>query len=277
MINIFKIDEIAEGFEMPKRVIIKDSDIEEEAEPVIEPVEETAEKPVEVSMPEAGEAKTEERLIEEAMAEAEAAYELVISKAEEIKIREQVTQKRFLENEEMSIGILKKLLQKWDALRDELIKAIDDAIEKYKRLRELLEQRFSSIEEELYFNQVELDTMRQLEEHGRPISVSKKEELEKLVPELRNKLAEINKKIKEVDERINQLRKMAENIYETTSYKDLAESLFPQIVEALQSRYGDLEEARAKIRSQIDLIAQREGIPREYATIYVWRRLRKME
>jgi len=262
---------------MPKRVIIRDSDAEGGPEPVIEPVEEVAEKPVDIAIPVTEERRSEDRLLEEAEADAEAAYELVMSKAEEIRIREQVTQRRFMESPEMNTAILKKLLQKWDSMRDELIKAVNDAVERYRKLREVLDQIFSSVEEELYLNQVELDTMLQLEERGRPISISKKEELEKRIPELRSRLADLNKKIREVDDKINQLRRMGENIYESTSYRELADNLFQQIVEALQGRYGSPEEARAKIRSQIDLIAQREGIPREYATIYVWRRLRKME
>lgn len=177
----------------------------------------------------------------------------------------------------MSIGVLKKLLQRWDALREDLIKGIQDAIDRYNHLKTLLEQKFSEIEEELYFNQVELDTMHQLEEQGKPISVSKREELEKIVPELRERLAEIDGKIKEADKKIETLRRMADNVYETTSYRDLSEKLFDQIIEVLQGRFENVDEARAKIRSQIELVAQREGIPREYAIIYLWRRLKKAE
>jgi len=258
---------------MPKRVVIKDSDLEE-AEPVIEPVEEVeaSEAPVEAEVPEVSK---EEAELEKATADADAAYELVTGKAEEIRVREEVTQKKFLEDEGMSLGILKKLLQRWDSLRDELIGYINDAIDKHKRLRDVLEQKFSGIEEELYFNQVELDTLMQLEAQGRPISVSKKEELEKTVPRLREELVELDKRIKEVDARIEQLRRMSESIYEQTSYKNLSESIFNQLIESLQSRYENPEEAIVKIRSQIEVIAQREGIPREYATIYLWKRLRR--
>lgn len=260
---------------MPKRVIIKDVDSEGEVEPVIEPVEEAEEAPVEFPPIEGEKREAGDRELEAAIVDAEAAYELVLSKAEEIKVREQVTQKRFLESEEMSISILKKLIQKWDVMRDELIKYVHDAVDRYNRLRGMLEQRFSAIEEELYFNQVELDTIYQLEEQGKPISISKKEELEKLIPELREKLVEITQRIKEVDAKIDQLRKMADNVYEMTSYKDLSEKLFDQIVVTLQHRYSDIDEARAKIRSQIEFLAQREGIPKEYAAIYLWKRLKK--
>jgi len=256
---------------MPKRVIIRDSDLEE-AEPVVEPVDEVVE---EVSEEAAAEAERgAEAELEKATADAEAAYELVMGKVEEIKIREQVTQKKFLEDPGMSLGILKKLLQRWDSLRDELIGYINDAIEKHRRLRDVLEREFSGVEEELYFNQVELDTMIQLETQGRPISVSKKEELENLVPKLRERLVELDKRIKEVDARIDELRRMSENVYDHTSYTDLMEAVFGQIVETLQGRYGSFEEARAKVRSQIELIAQREGIPKEYAVIYLWKRLK---
>ncbi|MCD6313229.1 MAG: hypothetical protein J7L79_05430 [Thaumarchaeota archaeon] len=258
---------------MPKRVVIKDSDLEE-AEPVIEPVEEAEERVEEIEEAPASKPSREEAELEEATADADAAYELVMSKAEEIRVREQVTQKKFLEDEGMSLGILKKLLQRWDALRDELIGYVNDAIEKHRKLRDVLEQKFSAIEEELYFNQVELDTLMQLEAQGRPISVSKKEELERVVPKLREELVGLDKRIKEVDARIDQLRGMSENIYESTSYKDMMETIFSQLLERLQSRYESPEEARIKIRSQIELIAQREGIPKEYAAIYLWKRLR---
>lgn len=262
---------------MPKRIIIKDSDLEE-AEPVIEPIEE-AEKPVEASIEaEIKEAEiTEERedvMLEKAIADADAAYELVLGKIEEVRVREEVTQKKFLDDPGMSLVILKKLIQRWDSMREELTRYIDDAIERYRKLAELLEEKFSSIEEEVYFNQVELDTIMQLESQGKPISVSKKEELENLIPRLREKLAQIDKKIKEVEGRIEELRRMRENVYEATSYKGLADNIFTQIVNSLQTKYESPEEAAVKIRSQIEIIAQREGIPREYATLYLWKRLK---
>ncbi len=254
---------------MPKRIVIKDSDLEE-AEPVIEPVEEA-----EVSVEEAEVSERKEDVIlEKASADADAAYELVIGKIEEVKVREEVTQKKFLEDPGMSLNILKKLIQRWDSMRDELIRYIDDAVEKYRKLIELLEGRFSDIEEELYVNQVELDSLMQLESQGKPISVSKKEELESIIPKLREELAQLDKKIKEVDGRIEELRRMRENVYETTSHKGLVESIFTQLVNSLQARYESPEEATIKIRSQIEVIAQREGIPREYATLYLWKRLK---
>jgi len=259
---------------MPKRVVIKDeSEEEEEKEPVIEPVEEEkAEEALPAPEPSISE---EGRAVEEDMVDAEAAYEVVINKIDEIKVREQVTQQRFLEHEEMGLPILKKLLQKWDALREELLKSIQEAISRYNSLKALLEERFSSIEEELYLNQIELDTLHQLEEQGKPISISKKEELEKLIPELRERLADLDKKIKEIDKKVEELRKMSDNVYEITAYKDLSEKLLSQMIEAYYDRLG--EDTEPKLRSQIDVVAQREGIPREYAVIYIWKRLKKAE
>lgn len=262
---------------MPKRVVIKSRPSEEEKgeEPKIELVEEE-EKELpeisEVSAPTPPEVSEQDREIEEATISVEAAYETVMEKIEEVKIREKVTQQRFMEQEEMSLSILKKLLQKWDAFREEAVKSIQEAIEGYSRLKSLLENKFSTLEEELYFNQIELDTLRQLEEQGKPISVSKKEELEEKIPQLRKMLAEINKKIEEIDGKVEELRRMADNIYEVTSYRELADKLLGEMVEMYYDRLG--EDAEVKLRTQIDAIAQREGIPREYATIYVWKRLK---
>ena len=262
---------------MPKRVVIKGpSDEEEEGkkELIIEPVEETVKEEVEeaVARPPISE---KERILEEASVEAEAAYETVMDKIDELKIREKVTQQRFMQHPDMTLSILKKLIQKWDTFREDLIKNIQEALEKYERVKSLLEERFSSIEEELYENQVELDVLHQREEQGKPISVSKKEELENVIPALREKMAEIDRKIKEIEKRMDELRHIADNIYDETSYKELSEKLLGQIIEAGYSRWG--EEADMRVRYLIGEIAQREGIPREYATIYLWKQWREKQ
>ncbi|MEM1584288.1 MAG: hypothetical protein QXF28_05170 [Nitrososphaerota archaeon] len=268
---------------MPKRIIIKGGEVAEEKEvPIIEPVkvEEKTEsmKIAETTIEEEiSLVKTptieEDKEISEAEIDAETAFEALKKKIEEVRTREKVTQQKFKDQPDMSIAILKKILQKWDALREEIRKSVAETIEKYRRLKVLYEARFSRLEEELYFNQIELDTLRELEEQGEPISISKKEELEKMVPELAKELAKTDEKLKEIDVKIEQLRKMSDNIYEVTAYKDLAAKLFEELATILQERRG--EEALPALRAQIDSIAQREGISREYSTIYVWKKLRK--
>jgi hypothetical protein len=267
---------------MPKRIIIKSGEITEEKEaPVIEPVktEEKTEdaKSIEAAIEEVSIVKTplleEDREISEAEIDVETAFEALKKKIEEIKTREKVTQQKFRDQPDMSIAILKKILQKWDLLREEVRKGIAEVIDKCRRLKTMYEARFSRLEEELYFNQIELDTLRELEEQGEPISISKKEELERMVPELVKELAKTNEKYKEIDAKIEQLKRMNDNIYEVTAYKDLAVKLYEEMATIVQERRG--EEALPALRAQIDSIAQREGIPREYATIYVYKKLLK--
>jgi predicted patatin/cPLA2 family phospholipase len=215
----------------------------------------------------------EDREISEAEIDVETAFEALKKKIEEIKTREKVTQQKFRDQPDMSIAILKKILQKWDLLREEVRKGIAEVIDKCRRLKTMYEARFSRLEEELYFNQIELDTLRELEEQGEPISISKKEELERMVPELVKELAKTNEKYKEIDAKIEQLKRMNDNIYEVTAYKDLAVKLYEEMATIVQERRG--EEALPALRAQIDSIAQREGIPREYATIYVYKKLLK--
>ncbi|MCS7126592.1 MAG: hypothetical protein NZ929_06775 [Aigarchaeota archaeon] len=266
---------------MPRRIIIKTRESGEEKEvPIIEPIKEEKLEPKQDVEKVEEEVLTikplileEDREISEAEIDAETSYDALKKKIEEIKTREKVTQQKFKDQLDMSVAILKKILQKWDALREEVRKNISEGIDKYRRLRALYEARFSRIEEELYFNQIELDTLRQLEEQGEPISVSKKEELEKMVPELVKELTKTDTKMKEVDAKIEQLKNMLNNIYETTSYKELSVKLFEEMVAMVEDRLGD--ETIPKLRAQIDSIAQREGIPREYATIYVWKKLKR--
>ncbi|MEN2974844.1 MAG: hypothetical protein ABDH32_04610 [Candidatus Caldarchaeales archaeon] len=266
---------------MPRRIIIKSREVEEEKEtPKIEPIKEEKdqdEKMVKTVEEDVFSIKTltieEDREISEAEIDAETSYDALKKKIEEIKTREKVTQQKFRDQPDMSIAILKKILQKWDALREEVRRNISEEIDRYRRLRALYESKFSRIEEELYFNQIELDTLRQLEEQGEPISVSKKEELEKMIPELVKELTNTDSKIKEIDSKMEHLKNMLNNIYDATSYKDLSIKLFDEMVSMVEGRLGD--EAVPKLRAQVDSIAQREGIPREYATIYVWKKLKK--
>jgi len=51
--------------------------------------------------------------------------------------------------------------------------------------------------------------------------------------------------------------------------------LLSQIVEAGYSKWG--EEADMRVRYLIGEIAQREGIPREYATIYLWKQWKERQ
>ncbi len=265
---------------MPKRIIIKGGEVTEEKvekeTPIIEPVriEEKIETPVEEISIVKPVSLEEDKEISEAEIDAETAFDALKKKIEEVKTREKVTQVKFRDQADMSIAILKKILQKWDQLRDEVRKSVAETIEKYRRLKVMYEARFSRLEEDLYFNQIELDTLRELEEQGEPISVSKKEELEKMVPELVKEIAKTDEKLKEIDARIEQLKKMSDNIYEVTAYKELATKLFEEMAAIVQERRG--EEALPALRAQIDSIAQREGIPREYATIYVWKKLKKV-
>jgi len=267
---------------MPKRIIIKGGEITEEKEaPVIEPVktEEKTEdvKSIKTAIEEVSIVKTplleEDREISETEIDVETAFEELKKKIEEIKTREKVTQQKFRDQPDMSVAILKKILQKWDLLREEVRKSITEVIDKCRRLKTMYEAKFSRLEEELYFNQIELDTLRELEERGEPISISKKEELEKMVPELVKELAKTDEKHKEIDAKIEELKRMNNNIYEVTAYKELAVKLFEEMATIVQERRG--EEALPALRAQIDSIAQREGIPREYATIYVYKKLLK--
>lgn len=267
---------------MPRRIVIRTREAEEGGKeaPIIEPVVEgrvQAEKPVEAIDESVLETKPhvmeEDKEIREAEIDAETSYDALRKKIEEIRTREKVTQQKFKDQPDMSISILKKILQKWDVLREEVRRSISEEIEKYKRLKSLYEAKFSRIEEELYFNQIELDTIRQLEEQGEPISVSKKEELERMIPELVRELTTIDSKTKEIDARIEQLKQMLNNIYEVTSYKELSSRLFDEMVSMLEERLGS--DTVPKLRAQIDSIAQREGLPREYATIYVWKKLKR--
>lgn len=265
---------------MPKRIIIKGGEVAEEKEgeetPIIEPVK--VEGKIEASIEEISLVKPvsleEDKEISEAEIDAETASDALKKRVEEVKTREKVTQVKFRDQPDMSIAILKKILQKWDQLREEVRKNVAETIEKYRRLKVMYEARFSKLEEELYFNQIELDTLRELEEQGEPISVSKKEELEKMVPELIKEIAKTDEKLKEIDARMEQLKRMGDNIYEVTAYKELAAKLFEEMAAIVQERRGD--EALPALRAQIDSIAQREGIPREYATIYVWKKLKRV-
>lgn len=254
---------------MPKKIIIKP--IEEEAKEEVKIEEEKKEETKEetIIVKEIKEEMKEETI---ELDEINKAYKEIENKINEIKLRDHVFQK-LVRDEDINPKVIKKILLKWNDLKNQVL---DDA----KRIREklivtksLIEDEFSKTEEDLYLATIEVNTMEiKIKEKGEARKVGRIEELEAKIPLLRQKLFQTRSKMKELDEKINFLNDLPKRINELT----IATQIPSEIYEELKTRYGAIygDKWEGILKGNIANIAESEGIPKEYATILVWKKLK---
>lgn len=173
--------------------------------------------------------------------------------------------------EQLSPRLIRGILGRLADKRNEILERSVQVLEQLKVVREEIGGEFAKIEEELIWSSIELNTMQLEIGKGGTKNVGLKEELEARIPELRKKLAELRNRLKTVDELIKQLTDLPKTIVDMTTNKEEAAKLLEEIKKKLMLTHGPRAEAVA--RAEIEKIAQQESIPREYATILLWRHL----
>lgn len=254
---------------MPKKIIIKPIDEETKEEKIEEEKKEEEKKGETIIVKEIKEEMKEESI---GLEEINKAYEEIENKINEIKLRDHVFQK-LVRDEDINPKVIKKILLKWNDLKNQVL---DDA----KRIREklivtksMIEDEFSKTEEDLYLATIEVNTMEiRSKEKGETKKVGKIEELEAKIPLLRQKLFQIRSQIKEIDGKINFLNDLPKKINELTTSTQIPSEIYEELRKRYGAIYGDKWEGILK--GNIANIAESEGIPKEYAIILVWKKLK---
>lgn len=254
---------------MPKKIIIKPIDEETKEEKIEEEKKEEEKKEETIIVKEIKEEMKEESI---GLEEINKAYEEIENKINEIKLRDHVFQK-LVRDEDINPKVIKKILLKWNDLKNQVL---DDA----KRIREklivtksMIEDEFSKTEEDLYLATIEVNTMEiRSKEKGETKKVGKIEELEAKIPLLRQKLFQIRSQIKEIDGKINFLNDLPKKINELTTSTQIPSEIYEELRKRYGAIYGDKWEGILK--GNIANIAESEGIPKEYAIILVWKKLK---
>lgn len=255
---------------MPKKIVIKPIEEEEKKEEV----KEIKEEKEEVKEEEAIIVKEIKEEIKEGpeLDEIDKAYKEIENKINEIKLRDHVFQK-LVRDEDIHPKIIKKILLKWNDLKSQVLEDAKRIREKLIVTKSLIEDEFSKTEEDLYLATIEVNTMElKFKEKGETKKVGKIEELEAKIPLLRQKLFQLRSKIKDIDEKINFLNDLPKRINELTTSTQIPSELYEELRKRYGAIYGDKWESILK--GNIANIAESEGIPREYAVILVWKRLK---
>lgn len=263
---------------MPKKIVLKIKPMSQPQQPEQPPEIEAVPSPEPVEPPVVEEKREEPMTVEQqpsmpdkSLEEILQLYDELMKEIERIKLSEKNFVTYCKNAEQLTPKLIKGILARFAEKRNAVLEKSVPVLEKLKTLREDIGSEFAKIEEELIWSSIELNTMQLEAGKGGGKNVGLKEELEARIPELRKKLAELRNRLKTVDDVIKQLTDLPKTIVDMTSNKEEAAKLLEEIKKKLMLTHGPRAEAFA--RAEIEKIAQQESIPREYATILLWRHL----
>ncbi len=251
---------------MPKRIVLKIKQEPQQAPPAAEPVQAQL-----VEVPQAREEKAEEpsRAPQEGgeLDEALRLYDELMKEVGRLKQLDKNFIAYCLKFEELRPQLIRNILARLAERRKAIVERAASILEKLKSARDALGSEFAEVEEELIWSSIELNTI-QLEGADQK-NVRLKEELEARIPELRRKLINLRNRLKMIEELVKELSNIQRNIIELTTNKDELSKLFEELKKRYMLNYG--QRAEAVLRAEVERVAQQESIPREYATLLLWR------
>jgi len=258
---------------LPKKIVVKISgekpkEVKEEI-PAVEPIEPVTAEP---EQPPAQPPPT----IQQAELSDEARLERALNEYERLQEavqRQRLGDRKFQEHcisQDIEPRIMRNILARFAEERKALVEKSREVLEYLNEAKNVLDSEFAKVEEELIWSSIELNTMQM--EPGRPDkSVGMREELEARIADLRKELPSLRNRIKALEEKIRELTEFPRTVQERTTDKEAIQ----KILEDAKKRYILIHGPRAEamLRADIEKMAQAEGIPREYATILVWKKI----
>jgi len=165
--------------------------------------------------------------------------------------------------------LIRRFMARLNEKRSKVVEISKSVLEMLKNAKDRLGAEFADVEEELIWSSIELNTMQLEGDKTDAKNVGLKEELEARIPELRKKLTSLRNRIKTVEDMIKQLSDLPKNIVDLTTNKDEVAKIYEDAKKRYILTHG--QRAEAVLRAEIERVAQQEAIPREYATILVWK------
>jgi RNAse (barnase) inhibitor barstar len=262
---------------MPKKIVVKISGEAKKTEepqpgkepvPTVEPIEQpkTAEISEEIATVQEPEPVqlTEEDMLEKALKEYDELQQDIQRQREKDKKLQELCVAQ-----EIEPRIIRNILARFLEERKRLIQKAEEVLKILREAKEALESQFAKVEEELIWSSIELNTM-QMETGKATKSVTMKEELEVRIAQLRKELPVLRNRVKAFDEKIRELSDIPKTVVDLTTEKEIANKIFEDVRKKFILMHGP--RAEAMLRAEIEKLAQAENLPREYATILVWRR-----
>jgi len=261
---------------LPKKIVVRIPSEPKKAEPtveqppveeipVIEPPPEEPPKTKQIDKPvELGE-------LEASLENAAKHYEALKANLRLLLMRDKTFQELCRDNQTISLQTIKKILERFNESRMRVVEESRTTLDALAEAKSLLEASFSKKEEELYWANIELNTLV-IEQgaHSRS-QVGLREELEARIPQFRQELSSLRNRIRELEEKLREVSDLPRVIHENTTYTEIAKDIFEEAKKKYILTYGG--KAETMLTADIEKLAQSEKIPREYATILVWKRL----
>ncbi|MEM2035626.1 MAG: hypothetical protein QXL42_05715, partial [Candidatus Caldarchaeum sp.] len=252
-----------EGEALPKKIVLK---IKQE-HPEVEPAPQQAVEVPAVAEPEP--APPQQAPPPGDLEEALKQYQDLMKELELIKNLDKNFIAYCVKLEDLRPNLIRSILGRLSAKRNALLEKSAAVLESMKAVRDSLGSEFAEVEEELIWSSIELNTMQLEGSKADAVKVGLKEELEAKIPELRKKLTNLRNRLKMVEDVVKQLSELPRNIVELTTSKEDIAKLFEDAKKRYILTHG--QRAEAVLRAEIDRVAQQEAIPREYATLLVWK------
>jgi phage shock protein A len=190
----------------------------------------------------------------------------LMSKINEIKNRDKTMQKVFHKQDFIDLRVVKKKLDELTNMRSEVLAGAGPVENLLNEAVAALESEMVRLEEMLFEKLVEIESIRDSDE-GEGVDKTIIDRLEQEADVIRENISSVNKRISDLQSKIEQLKSLPQSINELTTSDEVAEPLLKDLI----SRFKD----ETRVNSAIEKVMQDESVPRQYAIIYLWKRLYK--
>ncbi|MEM3096679.1 MAG: hypothetical protein QW756_06430 [Nitrososphaerota archaeon] len=260
---------------MPKKIVVKISgeppkaaepETQHEEIPAVEPVAVNTAPSTVVTEPSGMQQieLSEDAKLERALNEYEKLQDLVTRQ----RLRDRKFQEHCLAND-IEPRIIRNILTRFGNERKALAERSKEVLEYLSEAKNVLDSKFAQVEEELVWASIELNTM-QMEPSRADKSVGMREELEARIAQLRKELPNLRNRVKALEDKIRELNEFPKTVQEKTTDRETVQKVYEDVKKRFILSYG--VRAEAMLRAEIEKVAQAESIPKEYATILVWKR-----
>ncbi|MCS7117644.1 MAG: hypothetical protein NZ957_02510 [Thaumarchaeota archaeon] len=207
------------------------------------------------------------RRAEEECRRAKVRYDELLVKLEDLRTRDKSIQRVFVEKYPTpNLTVVKKKLSELEAERSRILAGVGEIEASIQQAINELDSVISELEQVLFDKSVDLEYLYEARSSGKGDSQGPVAELEAECNRIRGEIARIMSLRGELTQKLEVLRNLPNSIYKFTTYGDLAPEYLKKLKES-----KPLDES--KLQHAITRVVQDEQVPREYAILYLYKKL----
>ncbi|MCS7095284.1 MAG: hypothetical protein NZ988_05730 [Thaumarchaeota archaeon] len=207
------------------------------------------------------------RRAEEECRRAKVRYDDLLVKLEDLRMRDKSIQRVFVEKYPTpNLTVVKKKLSELEAARSRILAGAGETESSIQQAINELDSVISELEQVLFDKSVDLEYLYEAKSSGKGEGQGPIAELETECNRIRDAIARIMSLRSDLAQKLEVLRNLPNSIYKFTTYGDLA----PEYLKKLKE-LKPLDES--KLQHAIARVVQDEQVPREYAILYLYKKL----